>query len=89
MKRFILLTLLSTTLILADQPEEITTQEALSTYLTETVNSVEKARKDALDALDKMVGKVDLSQSSAPTTETSISYPISESKFFFKVTAVK
>lgn len=78
MKNIIILALLSITITFAESKKENTVEETYSQYLTEAVESVEKARKEALDALDDMVKKVDLARESDPETENSISTQIVE-----------
>ena len=78
MKNIIILVLLSVTITFAESTKENTTEETYSQYLTEAIDSVEKARKEALDALDNMVKKVDLARESDPKEEDSISTQIVE-----------
>lgn len=78
MKNIIILALLSITITFAESTKENSVQETYSQYLTDAIDSVEEARKEALDALDNMVKKVDLARESDPKTEDSISTQIVE-----------
>jgi len=71
MKNLILLTLVSTALTLSAHAEETLSKDSFSDYLTQAVDSVESARKDALDALDNMVKRVDLAKENTPDNNTS------------------
>ncbi len=78
MKKIILMAFLSVTSIFAEIQTETSTDEGYSKYLNEAVESVEKARKEALDALDTMVKKIDLHKESNAKEEDSISTQIVE-----------
>ena len=77
MKKLILLTLVGNSLLFSEpiSPTK-TNQDLFSNYLTDAVNNVESARKEALVALDKMVSYVDITQNEDNTTQTSISTQI-------------
>jgi hypothetical protein len=72
MKRLILISLITSSVLLAQE-------NTFSTYLTDAVNSVEDARKDAVKALNKMVDFVDTAkEKNATIAENSISTQIVE-----------
>ncbi|MDQ7046208.1 MAG: hypothetical protein Q9M39_00715 [Sulfurovum sp.] len=83
MKNIIMLALLSVTITFAESTKENASENTLKEttyvkYLTEAIDSVEKAREEALTALDNMVKKVDLMRGSDLETEDSISTQIVE-----------
>ena len=75
MKRILLLTVLGGSLLLADAPSN---EDTFSTYLSNAVQSVEDARKDALKALNTMVAKVDATEHN--NTKRSVSTQIVETQ---------
>ncbi|MFK5977097.1 MAG: hypothetical protein QM493_11390 [Sulfurovum sp.] len=81
MKKTILLTaVLGLSLSFAETTVDEPINKPLSSYLTEAVDSVESARKDAVDALHKMVKNIDIARANSTviSSDTTISTQIVE-----------